>query len=164
MLSTAAAAVLNDVVTVERDNEIIARSRLGLGRFNPLVVSRTRFLVFPRFLEYDDTSNRPYTRRRGGDVVTGRASGCHQGVFSLLYETRKLVKRVIMLNGRAARSREDPFLLLLLLLPVLVSFACPFPLFLLLLVTVSLRLAGGPHAENRAISFTLRRHANSRIV
>lgn len=161
MLSTAAAAVLNDVVTVERDNEIIARSRLGLGRFNPLVVSFPRFSSISRI---DDTSNRPYTRRRGGDVVVGRASGCHQGVFSLLYETRKLVKRVIMLNGRAAGSREDPFLLLLLLLPVLVSFACPFPLFLLLLVTVSLRLAGGPHAENRAISFTLRRHANSRIV
>lgn len=100
--------------------------------------------------------------------------GPPSSVFSLLYETRKLVERVIMLNGRAAGSRDYPFTLpsprsLPRLVRVSLSLSSlSLSLFLRhrLVLPASLRLlaAGGPHAENRAISFTLRQHANSRIV
>lgn len=140
----------------------------------------SRFLVFPRFLERrsdDGTISRvPATfyaaRRRGGVVDAHR--GPPSSVFSLLYETRKLVERVIMLNGRAAGSRDYPFTLpsprsLPRLVRVSLSLSSlSLSLFLRhrLVLPASLRLlaAGGPHAENRAISFTLRQHANSRIV
>ena len=137
----------------------------------------------------------------------------HRWCLSILYETGKLVKCVIMFNGkgeRAAGSREDPFSLAALVPGQTPVFACPIecllsfsycllPLLLLLLLSLvsfvvfhlrqrlilrgsSLGPGGvrgparhgaaqrertkprGPHAENRAISFTLQQDANSRIV
>lgn len=75
----------------------------------------TRFLVFPRFLErWDDEaisriSAAIYVLRGVEEGSMRIGVPLPSSVFSLLYETRKLVKRVIMLNGRAAGSREYPF-------------------------------------------------------
>lgn len=75
-------------------------------------------LVFSFFLDFsNDGTMKRYLEYRPPYVLRGVEEGSMRigvppppsSVFSLLYETRKLVKRVIMLNGRAAGSREYPF-------------------------------------------------------
>lgn len=136
------------------------------GRFN--LASFRELVAFSFFLDLSNRAMERYLESGGAIYAARRRRGARVPPRCLsppLYETRKLVKRVIMSNGRAAGSREDPFLLLLLFLA---SSRSRVP-FLSFSSSSSPSLFGsppnrGPHAENRAISFTLRQHANSRIV
>lgn len=135
------------------------------GRFN--LASFRELVAFSFFLDLSNRAMERYLESGGAIHAARRRRGARVPPRCLsppLYETRKLVKRVIMSNGRAAGSREDPFLLLLFL----ASSRSRVP-FLSFSSSSSPSLFGspptrGPHAENRAISFTLRQHANSRIV
>lgn len=136
------------------------------GRFN--LASFRELVAFSFFLDLSNRAMERYLESGGAIYAARRRRGARVPPRCLsppLYETRKLVKRVIMSNGRAAGSREDPFLLHLLFLA---SSRSRVP-FLSFSSSSSPSLFGspptrGPHAENRAISFTLRQHANSRIV
>lgn len=135
------------------------------GRFN--LASFRELVAFSFFLDLSNRAMERYLESGGAIYAARRRRGARVPPRCLsppLYETRKLVKRVIMSNGRATGSREDPFLLLLFL----ASSRSRVP-FLSFSSSSSPSLFGspptrGPHAENRAISFTLRQHANSRIV
>lgn len=137
------------------------------GRFN--LASFRELVAFSFFLDLPNRAMERYLESAGAIYAARRRRGARVPPRCLsppLYETRKLVKRVIMSNGRAAGSQEDPSLLLLLLF--LASSRSRVP-FLSFSSSSSPSLFGspptrGPHAENRAISFTLRQHANSRIV
>lgn len=126
--------------------------RLSRDLISDALISPRRSPVFPRFLdEAIDLESAVYEEE-------ARASGCHHAVFSPLYETRKLVKRVIMLNGRAAGSREDPFLLLFLFLSSHSSSRSRVPF---LFLGVPLRPAASPGDHTRRIALSLSRFDNT---
>lgn len=126
--------------------------RLSRDLISDALISPRRSPVFARFLdEAIDLESTEYEEE-------ARVSGCHHAVFSPLYETRKLVKRVIMLNGRAAGSREDPFLLLFLFLSSHSSSRSRVPF---LFLGVPLRPAASPGDHTRRIALSLSRFDNT---